>query len=254
MATADEEEARAFQLLRVPFAWPLLKRVRKRQRFSTARHPVLDRNLRFERRFVYFQAHDFQPDKLSEAVVARNQFKETYARGMKQGGDSTVPGDVMDAIETNQMPQFSLRNIGRMELDVDLNDPLPFERTAGVGGEPGAELAEVRTARVPKPEMAQVWSVEFVRRVRASFRRILLEDPWDLRFGHEVWSAADGRKHDFVIEGTHPDDMPGSAWGPALIPVPEEWAEGPPGSVPFERAFTLHDARRVVEAGAKKGG
>lgn len=252
---ARDHEAIARDLLHVPimFAWPLAGRVARRQRFSTARHPVLARSIKLATGFFVFHAHEFQPDRLSESVVKRSQFQETYARGFKQGTDSMVPASVMDAIETNQMPQFTLRNIGRVEMDVDLNEPLPLQRVRALGGELGEELREVRTAHIPRPQMIQVWTVDFVRRMRASFRRILIEDPWEVRFGVEAWSTHTGPKHGFVVEGVHPDDAPGSQWGPELIPVPEEWVPAPIGAPRMELPFTIQDARRMVEESARKG-
>ncbi|MSP91605.1 MAG: hypothetical protein EXR79_07355 [Myxococcales bacterium] len=237
----------------IMFAWPLAGRVTRRQRFSTARHCVLDRNIKLATGIFVFRPHEFKPDRLSESVVKRSQFQETYARGFKEGTDSMVPASVMDAIHDNQMPQFTLRNIGRMEMDVDLTEPLPLQRVRGLGGEPGQELREVRTARIPKPELAQVWTVDFVRRMRASFRRILIEDPWEVRFGVEAWSTHAGPKHDYVVEGVHPDDAPGSQWGPTLTPVPEEWVPAPLGAPKMELPFTVQDARRMVEESARKG-
>ena len=141
------QEAVGRDLLQQPLAWPLARRVRGRQRFSTARLPLVDRSLRIDR-FAYFEAHDFQPDKLSEGVAKRNEFEQTYARPMRPKTDHELPGDVLEAIQYNHMPQFNLRNIGRAERSADPEDPLPLTASKGLGGDFGKELDEVRDAQI----------------------------------------------------------------------------------------------------------
>ena len=143
------QEAVGRDLLQQPLAWPLARRLRRRQRFSTERLPLVDHSLRIDH-FAYFEAHDFQPDKLSEGVAKRNEFEQTYARPMRPKTDNELPGDVLEAIQYNHMPQFNLRNIGRAERSADPEEPLPFARQKGLGGDFGAELDEVRAAGVPK--------------------------------------------------------------------------------------------------------
>lgn len=225
-------EANARQLLSQPLAWPLGKRVHRQQRFSRQLVP-LDRKLRKLERFFVFVPHDFQPDRLTAWVATHSTFKETYARGFRVKSDNEIPGETLEAIQHNHMPQFNLRNIGRAERDVDLNDPLPLERQDGLGGKLGVELEEVRQARVPRPQMAEVWSVRMMGKVRASFRRILLEDPWELRLGPDANSGHEGLAYKFVVEGTHPDDLPDAWWGPQPIAMPEKW-QGPPRGMESE--------------------
>ena len=91
-----------------------------------------------------------------------------------------------------------------------------------------ALLDEVRNARLPKLQMAQIWSVEFNTQVRSSLRRLLLEDPWGSRFGAEVRIDHAGPMYKYIVDGTHPDDMPTEQWGPdtfvpqldGLVPMP----------------------------------
>jgi hypothetical protein len=89
--------------------------------------------------------------------------------------------------------------------------------------------------------MAQIWSVDLVRRVGASLRRLFVEEPWELRFGSEVTSAHSGLRHSFAVEGTHPDDMPGQTWGPDVVPSPAVWQEAPFGEPRMERPRTMAD-------------
>lgn len=243
-------EATGRDLLNQPLAWPLARRLRVRQRFSTARLPLVDHSLRIDH-FAYFEAHDFQPDKLSEGVAKRNEFEQTYARPMRPKTDNELPGDVLEAIQYNHMPQFNLRNIGRAERSAEPDDPLPFARAKGLGGDFGVELDQVREAEVPKVQWAQVWSVAFVRRVRNSLRRLVVEDPWEHRFGAEATSVHSGLRHSFVVEGTHPDDMPGSWWGPEPLPAPERWLSPPPGEEPMERPMSMSDTLAALAQASK---
>lgn len=215
-------EARGRELLGQPLAWPLARHIRAQQRFSREHLPLDTRQRRLDR-FCVFSAHDFAPDRLTVWLQTRSDFKETYARAFRVKRDSELPADVMDAVQHDVIPQFNLRNIGRAERQNDPADPLPLEPLEGVGGRPGAELAEVRTAKVPRPEMAQIWSVRLMGRVRGSLRRIVTEDPWELRLGPDATSGHEGRGYTFVADGTHPHDRPDAWWGPETVRPPEKW-------------------------------
>ena len=221
-------EARARDLLQQPLAWPLARAIHRQQRFSRA-HLPLDTQKRRIDRFCVFAPHDFQADRLTAWLETHSAFKETYARGFRVKSDNEIPGDVLEAIQHEHMPQFNLRNIGRAERDVELDDPLPLQRQRGIGGQLGAELDEVRAAKVPKPQMAEVWSVRLMGRVRGSLQRILVEDPWELRLGPEATSGHEGRSYQFVAEGTHPHDLPDAWWGPEPVPMAENRIAAPPG-------------------------
>ncbi len=221
-------EARARDLLQQPLAWPLARAIRRQQRFSRA-HLPLDTQKRRIDQFCVFSPHDFQADRLTAWLETHSSFKETYARGFRVKSGNEIPGDVLEAIQHEHMPQFNLRNIGRAERDVELDDPLPLQRQRGIGGQLGAELDEVRAAKVPKPQMAEVWSVRLMGRVRGSLQRILVEDPWELRLGPEATSGHEGRSYQFVAEGTHPHDLPDAWWGPEPVPMAENRIAAPPG-------------------------
>jgi hypothetical protein len=221
-------EARARDLLHQPLAWPLARAIHRQQRFSRA-HLPLDTQKRRIDKFYVFVAHDFQPDRLTAWLETHSSFKETYARGFRVKTDNEIPGDVLEAIQHEHMPQFNLRNIGRAERSVDLDDPLPLQRQKGIGGQLGQELDEVREAHVPKPQMAEVWSVRLMGRVRGSLQRILLEDPWELRLGPDATSGQEGPGYRFVVEGTHPHDLPDAWWGPEPVPLPENRVAAPQG-------------------------
>ncbi len=233
-------EAIGSDLLQVRRAWPLLSNLAERHRFSRTRLPLLDHSLRIDK-FAFFEAHDFQPDHLSASVMARATFEQTYARPIRPKTDNELPGDTLEAIEHNHMPQFTLRNIGRYEMSVDEEAGLPWRKTRGLGGKLGSELEEVRKAHVPKPRMAQIWSLQLMKKVRFSFRRILVEDPWELRLGHEVTSAHTGQRYTFIAEGTHEDDLAGVAWGPDVVPVPSVWQGPPPGEEPMPKPRSMAD-------------
>ncbi len=239
------QEATAGDLLRVAMAWPLARRLRDKQRFSTERLGLVDRSLRLDR-FAVFAAHDFVIDRMSERVTARTKFEQTFARPIRPKTDHELPSEVADAVAHDTMPQFTLRNIGRAERNVDLDDPLPFKRKPGLHAGLSGALDEVRAAKVPKPEMAQIWSVEFVKRTRASFRRLLIEDPWELRYGPEATSVHDGIGRTYIVEGTHPDDMPGAQWGPQTIPMPPRWIGPPPGEAPMPQPRDIAEEMREI--------
>ena len=221
-------EARARDLLHQPLAWPLARAIRAKQQFSRQFLPLDTRKRRIDK-FYVFVAHDFQADRIGAWLETHSTFKETYARGFRVKSDNEIPGDVLEAIQHEHMPQFNLRNIGRAERDVELDDPLPLQRQRGIGGQLGAELDEVRAAKVPKPQMAEVWSVRLMGRVRGSLQRILVEDPWELRLGPEATSGHEGRSYQFVAEGTHPHDLPDAWWGPEPVPMAENRIAAPPG-------------------------
>ncbi len=245
-----EDEARGRDLLAVAEAWPLGRRLASSSALSRQVLPLLTWLLRKER-FAFFVAHDFQPDRLSAWVVARNEHRETYAATFKVKSDHDLPGDVLDAVKHNHTPQFNLRNIGRLERsDVNPAAPLPFVFADSERRAAREAIDEVRASSIPKVEPIEVWSLRMVTTVRRSLRRLLIEDPWEHRYGAEVRANFAGRAHDFVVEGTHPDDLPDAWWGPAPIPVPTTWAAPPPGAEREERATSLHDVIRVVSAGS----
>jgi len=199
------EELTGKQLRSDESAWPLLVFLGRKEHVATV------------------VPHDPRTDRISDEVVARATFDNTYSAEFKVKNDLDIPSGVLDAIAHNHMPQFNLRNIGRAERSVDLEDPLPVVRKKGISHDDDGLFDEVRNARLPKPEMAQIWTVAFSTRVRAQFRRLLLEDPWELRYGAEVKADFGGPLHRFIVEGTHPDDMPEADWGPDTLPPADDW-------------------------------
>ncbi len=236
-AEPDVEEARARDLLGQPLAWSLVKHKRVGERMA-GRFVLFDYLYRKDGFFVLV-AHDFQPDRLSAWVTERNAFQNTYARPIREARDSELDDKTADAIKTDVMPQFSLRNIGRYEKAVDTEARLPFELTRGIGGETGRELDEVRQARWQPVAPIQVWSVDYTRRLRAQLRRLVLEDPWDMKYGPEATSVHSGIGRSYVVEGTHPDDMPGADFAPTLIARPRQWIPPPKGTPMEERPFDI---------------
>ena len=246
-ASADEpSEARAWQLLDAPLAWPMAASVHGRSAFSRSMLPMV-RSLQRKERFAFFDAHDFQPDRLSAWVVGRNTHTESYAATFKVASDHSLPADVLDAVQHNHQPQFILRNIGRAERgDVDPTAPLPYTLVSTDRNAAHDQVASVRNARLPEVAPIEIWSLRMVNAVRSSFRRLLIEDPWEWRYGAEVRANYPGPSYQYVVEGTHPDDMPDAWWGPALIPIPEVWIKPPPGSEHEEHAVSVHDVIRVI--------
>lgn len=247
-APPEELEARARDLLAVPFAWPLSRRLARRTAFSERRLHLHDRLAR-KQHFTVMQPYDFQPDRLSGWVVERNSFEETFAATFRVKNDLDLPGDVLDAVQHNHNPQFSLRNIGRVERNgVDPDDPLPLERSQMQLRDADRLVAEARNPRTPDVQPVEIWSGRMMGTVRSSLRRLLLEDPWEWRFGAEVKANYNGPMYNFIVEGTHPDDLPDAWWGPDLIPVPEQWSAPPEGSRGPERALSMQDIIRRAES------
>jgi len=94
-----------------------------------------------------------------------------------------------------------------------------------------------------------VWSERLMGTVRDSLRRLLLEDPWEHRFGAEAKANFDGPVYRFVIDGTHPDDMPDSWWGPEPIRGPAKRIV-PRGQEGADQATSIYDIIRVVSEGS----
>lgn len=245
-AVESRTEATGRQLLDAPLAWPMAQRVVARHAFSRAKLPLVARLQRKER-FAFFWPHDFQPDRISEWVVQRTTHNESYAATFKVASDHSLPADVLDAVQHNHQPQFILRNIGRAERgDVDPTAPLPFDRISTDRNAAHDEVAAVRQARLPEVKPIEIWSLRMVNAVRSSFRRLLIEDPWEWRYGAEVRANYPGPSYQYVVEGTHPDDMPDAWWGPEMIPIPTVWVKPPAGTENEERAVSVHDVIRIV--------
>ena len=250
-APSASSEPRAADLLRRREGqWPLTNQTEKYDTFAGDWLP-LDGQLARRRDFQIFKAHNFEFDRLSDLIDAHTKEHETYAAEFKVMSDHDIPSDVLDACQHNHYPQFILRNIGRVEkTDCDPEDPLPMERKAGISGSSADELLdEVRSAEVPKPEMAQIWSLRFVTTVRTSLRRLLLEDPWSMRFGAEAKANYDGPVYQYIVEGTHPDDLPEAYWGPETSLGPQTRVR-PRGGAKEEQAVNIYDVIRAMEAGS----
>lgn len=251
-AAGDEGEARGRDLLAVAIAWPLGGHIRRWERWAQRRFHFVDR-LDRKSRAACFVPHDFRPDRISAWVVERNKMDASYAATFRVKNDLDLPGDVLDAVKHNHQPQFTLRNIGRAERnDVDPKAPLPLQIVASQQLDAMEEVSAARATRLPKVEPIEIWTSRMVVTLRLSMRRLLMEDPWDQRYGAEIRANFGGRAHEYVVEGTHPDDAPGAWWGPAPIPVPVVWAQPPAGGRGEEHALSLHDVIRIVSGG--KGG
>lgn len=243
-------EAQAHHLLKQPLAWPLAKKLGKRNGRWRKRFGLYDYLFRKDG-FATFAAHDFQPDRISAWVVERSQFQETYARPRREMRDSELNDTTTDAL-SEPMPQFNLRNIGRYEMHVDVEGGLQWDKLRGIGGEiNNSDLDEIRRARLPEVEPVQIWSANYVARLRGQLRRLLIEDPWEMKYGPEATSVHNGNTRNFIVEGTHPDDQPGADFSPKLIPRPKEWAAVPKGESSEQPYDIVHDALRYAQTPGK---
>lgn len=242
------DEATGRDLLEVEPAWPMARRLASRQGFSTGRLGLYDRLARKDL-FCVFVAHGFQSDRLSDVIEERTRFDETYAATVRVMTDHQLPSDVLEAIQHDHMPQFNLRNIGRAERNVELDDPLPLERRSALSRTGFDEVEEARRARIEPPRLAEIWTVAYVDRMRRSLRRLLIEDPWEAKYGVEVFADFAGQPWRFIVEGTHPDDQEGNSWGPETIPEPESWQSAPSGTRTMERPALLQDMITVLREG-----
>lgn len=250
---AEVEEARGQHLLGQPLAWPLAKKLGKRQGRYRKRFALFDYLYRKDR-FATFAAHDFQPDRISAWVVERSQFQETYARPRREMRDSELDDKTSEALQNDVMPQFNLRNIGRYEMHVDVEGGLQWDKQKGLGGEiDNAELEQARRPQLPAIEPVQIWTSRYVTRLRQQLRRLLIEDPWEMKYGPEATSSHSGNARGFIVDGTHPDDLPGADFSPKLIPRPKEWVATPKGEEGGEaRPYDIvHDALRFVQEPGK---
>jgi len=92
------------------------------------------------------------------------------------------PADVAAGIE-HKVPQFFLRNVGRVERAEEEALPLAANEV-----EPPVDLAAVRAevGRYRAPALLRRWNIEDVVWLRALLRRVLVEEDWRRRFGREL--------------------------------------------------------------------
>ena len=244
---AQEEEARGTDLLPVALAWPLCKRLAKASAKIARRFKLVD-YLAHKDTFTCFAAHDFKPDTISAWVTERSKFTETYARPIRVARDSELNDKTADSLAHDVMPQFNLRNIGRYEMAVDVEGGLPWQRQKGVGGDIHKSLVEVRSAKLQRPEPIQIWTVDYVTRLRAQLRRLVIEDPWEMKYGPEATSVHNGLGRNYIVDGTHPDDQADADFAPTLIARPLNWQATPKGQEREERPFDIAvDAARLTD-------
>ena len=88
--------------------------------------------------------------------------------------------------------QFHLRNLGRAERFVDLDEPLPLEPVERESGLPGAsESTESLMARLPSALITST-SVAAVREFQGDRRSLFEETAWNEHFSKEIKADATG--------------------------------------------------------------
>jgi len=89
-----------------------------------------------------------------------------------------IPWEVSEQMN-ERSPQFTLRNIPRVERSVDLERATLFDVTAMPKVDAEESLEEVRNAKIPKAEMMTFWSAQLLDDFRIFLEEILYLCPWE---------------------------------------------------------------------------
>lgn len=97
---------------------------------------------------------------------------------VKEPKPVNVDWKIMDQL-SQCTPQFFLRNIGRVERSIDLDDPPQFNVEKDAKLEAIKMIEEGRKAEIPKPEFADVWTTAFISDVNVFLEETLYLCPWE---------------------------------------------------------------------------
>lgn len=100
---------------------------------------------------------------------------ETILREPKQKNVDWKLADLMKEAS----PQFTLRNIGRKEFDVNLDRPIEFIDTPAAHTEAFQSIKEVRKAEWPQPQLIDFFTTEFFADFNTFIEETLYLCPWD---------------------------------------------------------------------------
>ncbi|MDX9723926.1 MAG: hypothetical protein RBU37_24465 [Myxococcota bacterium] len=85
---------------------------------------------------------------------------------------------VQSAME-EKSPQFFLRNVPRVQRDVELSQALRFDEDENERHRAYALIQEVREAHIPRPEMAEIWTSALSTDFRIFLEEVLFLCPWE---------------------------------------------------------------------------
>lgn len=88
-----------------------------------------------------------------------------------------VPWSVNEHM-AEQVPQFTLRNIARLERDDTVERGVQLEHEPPAMSEAAEQLAEVRNPYIPRPEMPDSWSAPLFEDFRTFLEEVLHLCPW----------------------------------------------------------------------------
>jgi hypothetical protein len=96
----------------------------------------------------------------------------------------------LDVRIEERVPQFSLRNIRRVERTVEDRPELAVVKTRDRAAEEA--FREVRRLRYRPPQLLDRWNMDDVLWLRALLKRYVHQEDWRRRFGRELKSTVQG--------------------------------------------------------------
>ncbi len=141
-------------------------------------------------------------DDLPLYLMARSLLR----RGLKRRGREFTVRQIEPPPEVSRglahtVPQFFLRNVGRVERPKE--DSLPFEALARAPAALDAARAEVRRYR--PPALLRRFNIDDVVWLRALLRRVVFEEDWRRRFGRELKERVRGPLFRYDPDASPPD-------------------------------------------------
>ncbi len=95
-----------------------------------------------------------------------------------EGAKMNVPHEVDDQMQA-VCPQFFLRNISRLQRDIDVQRPMAFDIEEKLKPQAEADLDEVRAAKLPRTEFVDVWTAALLDDLRIFWEEVLYMCPWE---------------------------------------------------------------------------
>ncbi len=127
-----------------------------------------------------------EPDRLTASIVAKGDKRYGLIKPHREGNpDTEVDATTLSRLE-HRTPQFNLRNVERLEKDLDLEN---IEWTqAEIPDRRGfqKDLAEVRAARLEAPEfLTDIYSTLALHDWQDTYAAVFRENDWEKWYGNE---------------------------------------------------------------------